>query len=294
MTSASSTHSIVLGVDARTPEAMAVAWAADEAHRRGLPLRMVHALPPVSPDPHVLGLDRHHKELRDRGERALETAAALARHRHPDLPVTTTVADDVPAPALCRESAQAELVVLGSRRLSRLEEVLSASSVIVPVSAQAHCPVVVVREPEHVTQNPPYVVVGVDAGPSSAAAIDFAFDLAAPRHAALRALRMWQSHLVGHSPLDEQATVQSLRRLLDESTAGRRATHPDVSLTHEVIRGHPVEELAKASEHALAVVVGRHGRGGFTGMRLGSVPHGLLHHAHCPVVTVPAAPDGGR
>lgn len=53
---------------------------------------------------------------------------------------------------------------------------------------------------------------------------------------------------------------------------------------------HPVEELALASEHALAVVVGRRGRGGFTGMRLGSVPHGLLHRAHCPVVTVPAHP----
>ncbi|MEE1825327.1 universal stress protein [Streptomyces sp. BE20] len=193
-------------------------------------------------------------------------------------------------------TGQAELVVLGSRRLSRLEEVLSASSVTVPVSAQAHCPVVVVREPEHVTQQPPYVVVGVDASPSSAAAaaIDFAFDLAAPRQAALRTLLIWQSHLVGHIHVDEEATVQSLRRLLDEATAGRRATHPDITLTHEVIRGHPVEELAKASEHALAVVVGRRGRGGFTGMRLGSVPHGLLHRAHCPVITVPAVPVGGR
>ncbi|WP_438948440.1 universal stress protein [Streptomyces atratus] len=58
-------------------------------------------------------------------------------------------------------------------------------------------------------------------------------------------------------------------------------------LTHEVPTGHPVEEPAGASEHALAVVVGRRGRGGYTDMRLGSVVHGLLHRAHCPVITVP-------
>ncbi|MDH6127492.1 nucleotide-binding universal stress UspA family protein [Kitasatospora sp. GP82] len=64
---------------------------------------------------------------------------------------------------------------------------------------------------------------------------------------------------------------------------------PLLTVSRQVLRGHPVEELATASEHALAVVVGRRGRGGFTGMRLGSVPHGLLHRAHCPVVTVPAS-----
>lgn len=58
-------------------------------------------------------------------------------------------------------------------------------------------------------------------------------------------------------------------------------------MTHEVPTGHPVEELAGAAEHALAVVVGRRGRGGYEGMRLGSVVHGLLHRAHCPVITVP-------
>lgn len=46
--------------------------------------------------------------------------------------------------------------------------------------------------------------------------------------------------------------------------------------------------------HAIAVVVGRRGREGFTGMRLGSVPHGLLHRAVCPVVTVPSSAHEDR
>ncbi|MBP0450598.1 universal stress protein [Kitasatospora sp. RG8] len=289
-TSAGGRQPIVLGVDAVTTGRMTDAWAADEADRRGLPLRLVHAVPTPAHELHAYGEGRYHKALRERGDEALDRAASAARERHPALTVTTAVAEDVPALVLCRESAHAALVVLGSRGLSRAEEVLSTYSVTVPVGAQAHCPVVVVREPEHITQDPPYVVVGVDGSPSSVAALDFAFDAAARRSAALRALWVWQSQLI--SRLDEATAVRTLQRLLHETTAGRHHLHPDVSLTHEVIRGHPVEELAKASEHALAVVVGRRGDGGFTGMRLGSVPHGLLHRAHCPVVIVPTPPQG--
>ncbi|MEV7358863.1 universal stress protein [Kitasatospora sp. NPDC091276] len=279
---------VVLGVDALDTGPMTAAWAADEADRRGLPLRLVHAVPSPFREFRAFDEGRYHTALRQRADEALDGACAVARERHPGLAVTTAVVEDVPAPALCRESAHATLVVLGSRRLRRAAEVLSVYSVAVPVSAQAHCPVVVVRDPEHVTQDPPYVVVGVDGSPSSAAAVDFAFDLAAERRAALRIVWVWQRPPVVN--LDERDTERILRRMLFETTAGRRELHPDVATAHELMRGHPVEELAEAAEHALAVVVGRRGHGGFTGMRLGSVPHGLLHRAHCPVVTVPSPP----
>ncbi|MBO1414071.1 universal stress protein [Streptomyces sp. FH025] len=281
-------RSVVLGVDALDTGRMTAAWASDEADRRGLPLRLVHAVPSLFREFRPFDQGRYHKALRERADQALDRAARAAWERHPGLALTTEVTEELPALALCRESAYAELVVLGSRRLNRLQEAMSVYSVAVPVSAQSHCPVVVVRDPEHVTQDPPYVVLGVDGSPSSAAAVDFAFDLAAERRAALRVLWVWQRPPVGN--LDDDATTEILRRLLFESTAGRRELHPDVAVTHELVHGHPVEELGAASEHALAVVVGRRGGGGFTGMRLGSVPHGLLHRAHCPVITVPASP----
>ncbi|WP_371494706.1 universal stress protein [Kitasatospora sp. NBC_00374] len=284
MASASKRRPIVLGVDAQGPGRLATAWAADEADRRGLPLLMVHAVPKPASDRGSFE-ERHHEDLRETGRRMLDKAAALAGEIHPGLAVTTNLVDGIPGQILCRESPNAELVVLGSRRLTRPEEYFSTYSVALPVSAQAACPVVVVREPEHVTEDPPNLVVGVDGSPSSAAAVDVAFDLAARRGAALRAIWVWQSQLIAR--IDEHTATQTLRRLLTETTAGHADRYPDVDLTHEVIRGHPVEELAKASEHALAVVVGRRGHGGFTGMRLGSVPHGLLHHARCPIVTVP-------
>ncbi|MEU6973179.1 universal stress protein [Kitasatospora aureofaciens] len=277
---------VVLGVDALDTGLMTATWAADEADHRGLPLRLVHAVPSLFSEFRAFDHGRYHKALRERGDQALDRAAAAARERHPGLELVTAVDEDLPALVLYRESAHAELIVLGSRRLSRAQEVLNAFSVTVPVGAQSHCPVVVVRGPEHVTQAPPYVVVGVDGSPSSAAAVDFAFRLADERRAALRVLWVWQRPPIGN--LDEATAEQTFRELLFESTAGRHERYPDVAVTHELVHGHPVEELGSAAEHALAVVVGRRGQGGFTGMRLGSVPHGLLHRAYCPVVIVPA------
>ncbi|MFM9632667.1 universal stress protein, partial [Streptomyces galilaeus] len=86
--------------------------------------------------------------------------------------------------------------------------------------------------------------------------------------------------------------TEILTEPLSETVAGWADKYPDVRITHDVLRGHPVEELALASVGALLVVVGRHGRGGYSGMRLGSVVHGLLHRAECPVITVPESRHG--
>ncbi|WP_328404259.1 universal stress protein [Streptomyces sp. NBC_00390] len=275
---------IVFGVDAVNRNA-ALDWAIDEAARRGVPLQLVHAVLPVTH--HVRGVEEtaHHKALRQLGDEALDKAMARSHERQPDLEVTTFITDANPAQALVRQSAHAGLVVLGSRRLGRLAEVLSAASTAVPVSANAACPVVVVPDTERTVEEPPYLVVGVDGSPSADAALDHALEAAASRGASVRAVWAWQRPLLGF--LDEQAALESCHRQLHEATAGRSAAYRDVPLSHTVLRGHPVEALAKAAEHALAVVVGRRGREGFTGMWLGSVPHGLLHRAVCPVATVP-------
>ncbi|MFF5799053.1 universal stress protein [Streptomyces albogriseolus] len=289
MAGADGRRPIVVGVDPDPSKRLALAWAADEADRRRLPLRLVHAQG-VPTGGYRSGETRPSWEewnqaLHELGDQVLEEAVAFVRSRHPEVEVSTLLAEGEPAWVLRQEARGAALVVVGSWHLSRRRE-MSSSSVILPLTAHAPCPVAVVPEPEHVTQRPAYFVVGVDGSPHAAAAVDVAFEEAALRGAHLRALYVWHPPLLG--VLDEDAAVRECRRVLSETVAGRTATYPDVELHHEVVRGHPVQVLAEASEHALGLVVGTRGRGGFTGMLLGSVSQGVLHHAGCPVITVPA------
>ncbi|MBB4984248.1 universal stress protein [Streptomyces nymphaeiformis] len=285
MTSTTDRGSIVVGIDPIKNWHMALAWAADEAHRRERGLRLVVAVPPHHDTQHVDDTPRHLAQ-RQVGTEALHTALAWANARQPGVEAASSLLDGFPAEVLAGLSHDAGMIVLGSRHLSRTEEYLSAGSLVVPVTAKADCPVVVVGDAEHVTQEMPYLVVGVDGSESSRAALAWAFEEADLRRCALRAIAVWQPPVFSLHSSD--TLFHAERRLLSETTAGWAEKYPDVRLTHEVPIGSPVETLANAAEHALAVVIGRRGRGGYTGMRVGSVAHGLLHRAHCPVITVPA------
>ncbi|MET3984482.1 universal stress protein [Streptomyces sp. PvR034] len=280
----SASRDIVVGIDPNRDWRLSLAWAADEAQRRRLPLRLVLAVPPPPATRHVDDTPGR-TTLRQAGSDRLEQACNWVRDRHPEVAVTGDLLSGFPAPVLGGAAREARMVVLGSRHLSRTAEFFSAGSLVVPITAQARCPVVVVGDAEHISQQPPYVVAGIDGSASAVAALDFAFDEADLRGAALRVVCVGQPPLIVRD--DEEVALHARRTLLSEATAGLSEKYPDVHVTHEVLTGHPVEELARAAEHALAVVVGRRGRGGYTGMRIGSVVHGLLHRAHCPVITVP-------
>ncbi|MET8507228.1 universal stress protein [Streptomyces sp. NPDC004787] len=285
MTRTTARRDIAIGIDPVKNWHLALAWAVDEAHLRGVGLRLVVAVPPQHDTQHVDDTPRRLAQ-RQAGTEALRTALAWAHARQPAVKADSSLLDGFPAAVLAGLSQEAGMVVLGSRHLSRTEEFLSAGSLVVPVTAKAHCPVVVVGDAEHVTQETPYLVVGVDGSESSRAALAWAFEEADLRRCALRAIAVWQPPVFSLHSGD--TLFHAERRLLSETTAGWAEKYPDVRLTHEVSIGSPVETLANAAEHALAVVVGRRGRGGYTGMRVGSVVHGLLHRAHCPVITVPA------
>lgn len=296
MTSTHMSRPIVVGLDPVTSRRMALAWAADEAALRRLPLLLVHAhgVPtggyrdmPVRPS-----WEEWNAALHTEADRVLREGVSFVEARHPQVAVSGLLAEGDPAWVLRERAQDASAVVLGSWHLSAARELFTSASVALPVIAHARCPVVVVPDPEHASRQPPYVVVGVDGSPHAAAAVDFAFEEAALRGATLRALYVWRPPRLGS--LDEEAAEQEYRRVLSETVAGRTAAYPEVEVHHEVVRGHPVQALTEASSHALGLVVGTRGLGGFRGMMLGSVSQGVLHHAHCPVIAVPyPEADGG-
>ncbi|MGW5398131.1 universal stress protein [Streptomyces sp. NPDC003952] len=286
MTDIAEGRDIAVGIDPTGRWLLPLSWAADEAHRRNVRLRLVMAVPSPHDTEHMVDDTVQHNAVRQASSEALEEAAVWARERHPGTELATVLRDGYPAPVLCGTSRHARMVVLGSRHLTRPEEIFSGCSVVLPVTAQAHCPVVVVGGSEGVPKGPPHLVVGVDGSEASKTAMALAFQEASLRGCELHAISVWQPPVFSFH--NETAAIGAQRRMLTETAAGWAHEYPDVKLTHEVLTGHPVECLAEAAEHALALVVGRRGKGGYTGIRLGSVVHGLLHRAHCPVVTVPS------
>lgn len=288
---------VVVGVDGSASALEAARWAAAEAVRRGTRLEVIccdvlaAAYPPdpaAVPMPQTY-IDALEQQARVRLDRARDEARAAA----PELEVGAWMRAGTAAPVLIEESRRAQLVVVGSRGLGGFSGLL-VGSVAVALCAHGHCPVAVVREPSADVGPDAPVVVGVD----SAAAADHELTLSAAFVAAMRrrcplvAVHAWYesgSEQAWYRVRSEgyEAEVRSEQeRFLSETMAGWREKYPDVEVRHVVVHGQPASALLEHSERARLLVVGTRGRGGFTGLLLGSTSQQLVHHAPCPVLVV--------
>ncbi|MFU8874201.1 universal stress protein [Micromonospora sp. SL4-19] len=285
---------VVVGVDGSESALRAVHLAAAEAARRHRPLRVVHgfvwSLLRVSGEPPAGGPPG--SGLRHQAEELVAAAVAAAEAAAPGLRVSGEIIDGQASAVLLGESPTATMIVLGDRGLGGFAS-LVIGSVAVQVAAHADCPVLVARGAQR-PAGP--VVVGVDGSVISRAAVEFAAEEAALRGARLHAVHAY-THPVSTGPADMQPLVyeeSQLRgeedRIMAESLTGLDDRYPDVPLTREVVHGRPVAVLTETTRTAQLMVVGGQGRGELTGLLLGSVSQGVLHHADCPVAVV-RSPD---
>jgi nucleotide-binding universal stress UspA family protein len=225
-----------------------------------------------------------HSAMKDRGHEWLAKAQAEAGS---GVAVEIVPAETPPVPTLVGESAEAALVVLGSRGLGGFSGLLVGSTAV-QLAGRARCPIAVVRGASAVGP----VVVGVDGTPAGEGAIGFAFAQASLWDAELIAVHAWSdlildaAHLTGSGAIDFGPLEQRSAELLAERLAGWQEKYPDVHVRREVVRERPTKALLRRAEHARLVVVGSRGRGGFRGLLLGSTSQHLLHHAACPVAVV--------
>ena len=285
---------VVVGVDGSGSAYRAVEWAAAEAARRGVALRLVSAFSWTTSD-HPVRHDGRVAQYRDQlleaARHRLSRAARIAEDTSPGIETAPQVEIGAPIEVLGSEARRAQLLVLGDRGLGGVTG-LVLGSVAVALAARGACPVVIVRGETRKTDGP--VVVGTDGSPVSEAALGFAFDAAAVRGAELVALHAWSPTAVDKAlepMMDWDAVADEEDAVLAERLSGWGQKYPQITVRRSVVRDGAARALVDASRGAQLVVVGSRGRGNAAGLLLGSVSHGVLHAAHCPVAIVRPGTD---
>ncbi|QIS18954.1 universal stress protein [Nocardia terpenica] len=282
---------IVAAVDGSDVSYQAAGWAATEAVLHGCRLHLVNsaACPPGwGPGAMFTGADL--SWLHTDAERVLTEARRVAREIAPESQEITTEVVDAPIiPDLIERSRSARMLVVGSRGLGAFGRGL-LGSVSSAVARHAHCPVAVVhgRSANDPAMAAKPVLVGIDGSEVSAPAVGVAFEEAARRKVGLTALHAWSDVSAGLDvPMvgwDEIRETEDA--VLAENLAGWSERYPEVPVHRILARDRPVRALVDEAETAQLLVVGSHGRGGFTGMLLGSTSSALLHSVECPTLVV--------
>lgn len=279
---------VVVGVDGSPASNAAVEWAARDAARRGAALKLlsVQTPPVVMAFPEVPVTEAFTQWQEERGRELLEAARAIASDAAGEgrLAVTSEVVYGPAVAALAEASNDAQMIVLGSRGHGALARSL-LGSVSTGLAHHARCPVAIIREElaEHPAQAP--VVVGVDGSPASEHALAIAFEQASFRGVDLVAVHAWDDTGVFEFPGADWAAMQEAgEQILSERLSGWQERYPDVPVRRVVVGDRPAHQLVEQSESAQLLVVGSRGRGGFTGMLLGSVSTSVVHAARTPVI----------
>jgi nucleotide-binding universal stress UspA family protein len=242
-------------VDGSTHADEALRWAAEEAVRRGLRLRIVHAwlLSPYS-------AGRAHGRAESR--RILDDAEVRANAYAPGLDIVTVDTLDLVGSALAAESATAAMLVLGSRGRGGFRSLLLGSTSLTAATI-ARCPVVVVRAPRR-TDDPDDrfdVVVGLDALEPTDVVLGFAFEEAAARPGArLRIVhgRRPENWAITGGAVFTQADIEArATRALAEASAGWSDKYPQVHVMRAASLEGPATALVEASAEAALTIVGR-------------------------------------
>jgi nucleotide-binding universal stress UspA family protein len=262
---------IVVGVDGTEVGLGAVRWAAQEAARRGAPLRILHAAPylgrggPAGAPPPELP--------RARGITAV--AYTVARHTEPGVQSSTEVVTDDAVTALLRAASEGQLVVLGSSTTGAADEMVLAK-LAARVAGHSPAPVVVVprRRGGDPGDRPVVAVLGVGETADDEAVAAFA--AAAAQQAGV--------------PLSLLQTRASRRTVSDswvDDLSAWAQRFPDLDVRHSDLPAARANQvLGEACPSPLMVISAGHGT---LLHRSLDGPHlWLLRHCTSPMALIPA------
>lgn len=262
----------------------ALAWAVDEAARTAGDVVIVHAYQPDSP---LAGpSDRITPGLLELADAGLARAVAAARSRLGADRVALDLRAGAAGDVVLAAARKADLVVMGAPT--------GHAATVHQIVTEAPCPAIVVHPLRPGTERPfaGHVVVGVCGAPPARAALEFAFGYAAAHRLPLAAVHVTTERLEDYW-FDERtlATYFSAEpaglELLAVEVEPWMHKYPEVAVKRAVFAGRPLDGLLRAGQGARLLAVGDRGpRPG--GQLLGSVSHGAVDLAGCPVALIRA------
>ncbi|MFJ5814308.1 universal stress protein [Streptomyces sp. NPDC093108] len=285
---------VTVGLDG-SPESLAAArWAADEADRRRLTLRLLHAWPLLVPEPSQVPAEMDQNYW---ARRIVHKARTELQRSHPGLSVVGSLVADDAQHALLRAASESEMTVLGSRGLVPLESYF-LGDISLPVVARADRPVVLVRAgadghgPHPVPAVKGRVVVALKLHGPCDGLLEFAFTDATARGVPLRVVHGQSLPVAAYAPWGVDHDVaeeiaQGARKRLDRVLRPWRDRFPHVEVDDRIVLESPARAVVSAAPGAGLLVVGRRERRPAPAPHLGPVAQAAIHHAHCPVAVVP-------
>jgi nucleotide-binding universal stress UspA family protein len=297
---------IVVGVDGSPHARAALEWAVAEAHHDGDAIDAVLvydtglAWIDVGSDAEAMIVARSAELAKEALHDALHQVTFPTDRPTKLLPVA--IAGE-PAFALVELAEHADLLVVGTRGRGAFTG-LFLGSVSQRCAEWSRCPVVVVpSSPPERHEGPRRIVVGVDGSANSCTALTWALTEAERVGGAVEIVSAFERGLawVVTDEVTTQKIVASAERHADEVLQGvlgdaLASTDARPPVTTKVVPGDAVSALLQAADHADLLVVGTRGRGGLTGLLLGSVSQRCAQRSPCPVVVVPtpkvARPEG--
>jgi nucleotide-binding universal stress UspA family protein len=278
---------VLVGTDGSVSGQAAVRWAVEFAARTGSELLVATAWPPpfanVSP--------RVYDELRADAEQRLDREWCSPA-RDAGLGYESVVLAGDPRHALLEaaDERDADLVVVGPRGSGSHPHALHLGSVTHHLVHHTERPLAAIPASARIGE-PTRIEVGVDGSDGSARAVEWCRAVANTTKTEVLAVYADAALAESGTPTDPARAYQAA--LGDCEGWARPLVEAGIPTRTLVVDDEPVTALTETGirERADMVVVGTRGRGGFTGLRLGSTALKVLHHSGLPVVLVPSHTD---
>ncbi len=283
---------VVVGVDGSDHSRRALAWAVAKTDVLG-PVTPVLAYS-MQPLGDGLGMPSMYYEIDRIVKEDAEERLKATIEGFPGLAERARVMCRSAGPALVGASADADLLVVGSRGRSAAAETLFGSVGSYCVK-HATVPVAVITEETAIEPTINHAVVGVDGSPNSVEALIWALRHVDPDGDVIAA-GCWTDHVFseppGPNPELEAATTSLVNRAVDDALAAVGSEAVEAAWARPAViidirQGDPRIVLRDLAASADLLVIGARGHRGVSYLLLGSTTTSLLHHPLSPTVVVP-------